>query len=213
MSAWTMASMQGSAQRGTRDVVCVFRRPVFYTDMIASLRVGPLVHVELLPMDRDSPLDTLSYTSYVGCPFSMSISTKRTFDDSTCVALALRVTTPEMQALVSYLHDLCVAKIPYNYSDAACLALPAGVRETLLADLPSSAPCDVTSLFCSQAVVLALRHALAPGGALAADLALANSRTVSPYALFHLLRPFAHPVSCAALARGELEPRALREPV
>lgn len=188
-------------------VVCVFRRPVQYSDTLVSFCAGPLVHVELLLLDPREPRASASFTSFVGCTFGQSLSGKCAYDDATCVALALEVSEPENEALVAYLQDLCDADIPYNYCDTAMLMLPGGVALFGGTDVPSEAPRALRSLFCSQAAVLALRHALGAERPLARVLARLNSRAVLPYALYHLLLPFARGAGCAALQEGRLEPR------
>ena len=196
-----------------RQVVLLFRRPIFFTDSLLALRAGPLVHVELLPVDAENPGNTLSYTSYVGYPFAMSISVKGTYDNETCVALSLNVSREEQEQLISYLHDLCEQNIPYNYTDVATMALPRGMQYALKDDLSSEAPADITHLFCSQAVVLALRNALDNIRQLYHILQYVNSRCVTPYNLFHLLRPYTQTVCCLALRRGAVVPRSLAEPL
>lgn len=201
------------ASMPTRQCVCVFRRPVFFTDSLIALRAGPLVHVELLPIDANIPDNTLSYTSYVGHAFGVSISTKATFDNETCVGLALDLTPLEHERLISYLHDLCAANIPYNYGDMALMALPRTLFEAVVEDIPSEDPRDVRKLFCSQAVLLALRNSLADDNPLGDVLGRIVSRTIFPYTLFHVLRPYTRPVDCRALARGVVVSRPLSEPL
>jgi hypothetical protein len=200
-------------EESLRQVVCVFRRPVFFSDSLLALRAGPVIHVELLPVDTLNPENTLSYTSYVGHPFGVSISTKRTFDNETCVGLVLEVSPAEHENLVSYLHDLCEANIPYNYQDMAIMALPRTLFEAVIDDIPSEDPRDIRSLFCSQAVLLALRNSLADDNPLLEVLSKVVSRTIFPYTLFHLLRPFAHTIDCRALASGLVVLRPLSEPL
>lgn len=196
-----------------RNAVLVFRRPIFFTDSLLALRAGPLVHVDILPMDPATPANTLSYTSYVGYPFTVSISDKTRYDNETCVALAIPLAEAEHEALVGYLCDLCGHNIPYNYVDVATMALPQSLQTSLKDDLSSEAPADITHLFCSQAAVLALRNALAERRPLLELLRHVNSRCVTPYDLFHMLRPHAQPVCCLALGRGAVVPRPLPGPV
>jgi hypothetical protein len=191
-------------------VACVFRRPVFYTDSLVALCAGPLVHVEIMPIDSREPRASASYTSYVGCPFALSLSTKQTYDNTTCAALVLQLSDVEHEALLVYLQDLCEAQIPYNYRDTALLMLPGGAALFGATDVPSEVPRALQSLFCSQAVVLALRNALDARRPLTRVLAGLNSRTVLPYALFTVLHPYARGACCAALAEGRLAP--LRPP-
>jgi hypothetical protein len=200
-------------EEARRQVVCVFRRPVFFSDSLIALRAGPVVHVEVLPIDVLHPENTLSYTSYVGQPFGVSISTKRTFDNETCVGLVLEVSPEEHETLVSYLHDLCEANIPYNYHDMAIMALPRTLFEAVVDDVPSEDPRHLRSLFCSQAVLLALRNSLSEENPLLPVLAGVVSRTIFPYTLFHLLRPYTHTVDCRALASGMVVLRPLPEPL
>lgn len=185
-----------------KRVALMFRKPVFFSDTILALRAGPLIHVEILPIDDNNPENTLSYTSFVGSPFSMSISTKRTYENDTCVGLAFDVSEHEHELLVSYLHDLCEKNIPYNYSDVALSVLPSGIKNSFVDDVASESPTDITSLFCSQAVVLALRNALDEKTALFQRLKDVNSRTVLPYALYHVIKPYARSIDCVSLQHG-----------
>lgn len=194
-------------------LVCVFRRPVFYSDSLVSLRAGPLVHVEMMPLDESNPQNSLSYTSYVGGPFCMTLAAKQTYSDETCVALALPMQDHEMASLERYLEELCVANIPYNYLDTALMLLPASVHECISDDVTSEAPGELRHLFCSQAVVLALRHALDRERHLHGAMCSLNSRVTLPYALFHILRPYGQTVSCNALQRGAIVPLSLPQPV
>lgn len=194
-------------------MVLVFRRPLYLSDSVIALRAGPLVHVEILPIDSETPENTISYTSYVGCQFAMSISTKNTFDNQTCVALSLDLSVKEHQCLISYLHDLCEANIPYNYADVAFMALPHSVLQAVVDDVPSEDPRDLRSLFCSQAALLALRNSLAAEHPLVPVLSGVVSRTVFPYSLFLLLRPFTRTVDCLALSRGAVLPYSVTCPL
>eukprot|EP00961_Rhodomonas_salina_P058611 787371-Rhodomonas_salina.3 len=194
----------------TCKVVCIFRRPLFYTDSLISLRAGPLVHVELMPVQDEN---SISYTSYVGYPFCMSLSAKHSYNDETCVAIAVDFSEAEMQNLNSYLHDLCEANIPYNYMDTALMILPTAVHNQITDDLPSEAAKDIHSLFCAQAVILSLSNSLTVDRRLYQTLLRLNSRTTTPYTLFHVLREFGQTVCCNALQRGAVVPLAMKEPV
>ena len=188
-----------------RSVLCVFRKPSRFTDSLIALRAGRLVHVDILPMDPDNVENSLSYTSYVGEHFSMSLSAKHDYDDDTCVALELKVSPEEHECLIAYLNELFERNIPYNYKDLAVMALPCTLQDSLVSDILSESPEDIQSLFCSQAVVLALRNSLAQDRALFRQLRMLNSRTIYPCTLYHVLRPYTKMVSCNGIRRGEIK--------
>jgi hypothetical protein len=187
------------------QVVCVFKKAVFLTDSIVAMKAGPLVHVELLVIDSNVPSNSLSYTSYVGCEFGVSISTKQTYNSKDSIALAFDVTPDEHASLISYLHDLCESHIPYNYKDIAIMLLPKTIQRNFVDDVTSETPREIKALFCSQGIVLALRNSLSQASPLCQQLRGLNSRTVHPYALYHMLRPYTYMVNCDLLRNGEVK--------
>lgn len=175
---------------------------MFYTDSWLAAYAGPLLHTEIVPIDPVIASNTLSFTSYMGQNFSVSISTKYTYNNDTCVALKIPVTAEEYGRIVSYLYELCESKISYNYSDLLLTALPDSFQTVLLDDVVAENPRKIKSLFCSQAAVLALRQSLAVEHPVRRELDKYNSRTMLPYHLYKLLQPFCQALDCNALALG-----------
>ena len=161
-------------------VALVFRRPYFVSDYFLVPYTHGFTHVDILPLSDGDGDNALTYTSYMGENFSISIAAKHRFTNQTEVALCLELADEEHEKLTSYLQDLCAANVPYNYTDLAMLVVPAAIRHKLLSDVPSEDPAHLQSVFCSQAAVLALRNALLPQRALFARLNELNSRETLP---------------------------------
>lgn len=191
-----------------RTVALMFRKPIFYTDAWLAAYAGPLLHTEIVPIDPVISSNTLSFTSFMGRTFSLSISTKNTYSNDTCVALKIPVTVEEYGKLVSYLYVLCENKISYNYKDLLLTALPDTFQNVLLDDVDAQNPKTLKSLFCSQAAVLALRQSLAEDHPVRLVLDKYNSRTMLPYHLYRLLQPFCQALDCNALAHGLIQRRS-----
>lgn len=187
-------------------IVLVFRRPIFFTDTVISLCAGHLVHVDIVPIDEQNPINSLVCTSYIGETFSISLTRKAAYSDSDEVGLAIATTDDEHLRVTSYLHDLAVNKIPYNYTDVISCALPKMIKKTFLEDLASDNPAKIKSLFCSQAVVLALRNGLSESNPVTQVVKGLNSRCILPEALFRQLNPICPRVSCSALRYGAVVP-------
>jgi hypothetical protein len=184
------------------SVAIVFRKPVFLTDSILALYAGKYVHVDICLVDEREPKYTMTCTSYVGHKFSMSTTDKRNYDDEDYLGLLIETTDTEQDKLTGYLLDLVENNIPYNYVDVAAMALPMVVADSLIDDVRSEDPAHITNLFCSQAVVLALRNCLSDSHPLLPLLAKVNSRRILPNTLCNILTPSCERISCSSLRGG-----------
>ena len=170
--------------------------------MIISMCAGEFVHVDLMPINDNAPEHSVVCTSYIGENFSLSLATKQAYNDKDCVALCIELTEEEHQKLTSYLLALADHNIPYNYQDVLVSALPRSVSRVLVDDVADERPEKISTLFCSQAVVLALRNSLDGSHPLMHTLQQVNSRCTLPDTLFRLLEPGCQRLSCQALRSG-----------
>jgi hypothetical protein len=184
--------------------VVVFRRPTRVSDKFLSLFAGELVHCDIIPLDVSDEQNAITFTSYVGETFSMSINTKKSYDNNRNVALAIPYSKEEFGLLTTYLFQLYSNNVPYNYSDILLDTLPCRLREVVVDDVSSEDPAQLSTVYCSQAVVLALRNSLHAERNVLETLRGVNSRVTIPLQLYHLLRPFSHHVDCTALRKGQL---------
>jgi hypothetical protein len=118
----------------------------------------------------------------------------------------LRVSEQEYDACQKYVTDLCEAKTPYNYADLALCGIPNGIATAFNSDVdPYPLP---KRMYCSQAVILMLRHAIQPGrenAALLASMQAANSRACSPQMLYTILAPHCRRIDTDRFAtRGQV---------
>lgn len=87
----------------------------------------------------------------------------------------------------AYVVELCSRKIPYNYLDLALCAMPKSMASMMASDIPTL-PVPKT-LFCSQAVVLILRHALGDHPKIVPVVAKLCSRCVCENSAKRMHRP------------------------
>lgn len=186
--------------------VVVFEHPFDVTSFMMSARIGKFVHTDLVLVDDTRPSEALTFTSYIGSPFSVSISAKTKYSDGTHSALCICITEKEYMQMSSYAHDLCMQMVPYNYHDTTALAFPRTLCNLLMNDVRLDDAKSIKTLFCSQACVLVLRNGLYCNQGLYHVLKLTNSRTTSPCKLWDLMLPYSHRVSCGVLASGCVKP-------
>lgn len=183
-------------------VVLVFRRPIMLTDKLVSFCAGNLVHVDMLLIESSCPEKSLTYTSYVGEHFSRSLDAKKQYNEHDNIALKINLSEVEYEKLSVYVNTLADSIIPYNYHDLANIFIPSGIAKYVLSDVESEDPKTLKSLFCSQAVVLALRNSLECKHSVYRALWNVNSRSCSPETLYELVQPITDGVRCAPLQNG-----------
>lgn len=193
------------------QVAVVFTKPRGAYDRLVSSIAGNLVHVDLMPIDTQNCEQSMVFTNYMGETFSMNLCGKRLYNNQRHVALLLETDDNEQELLYSYLHDLCEQNIPYNYTDLAFEFIPRSISCEVVNDVVSENPKEITKLFCSQAIVLALRNSLNHSKGVCRTLRKLNSRLTLPIDLFHALRPFTRYVCCNALSVGRVVPYSVMD--
>jgi len=146
---------------------------------LVSWCAGPMIHVDIVPGDH-----RVAYTSYMFENFSEN--TLQGYNALTHVCLRVEVTQKEHDAARDILAGWVKRSLPYNYSDVFRCILPG---ETGCCEPPD--PAKVSSLFCSQAVTLALQHALDSENALNKTLQMLPCRFTTPNALYDAVLPHA----------------------
>lgn len=162
---------------------------------MAAMLVGVPVHSEMLLHEPGTSSQLCTYTAFMGETFSVSMLTDQLIECDGFVDMGLEVTGDELHALQTYVMRLVHRAVPYNYKD---LALAAGmvksraVLDVMFPDVEDTSADKVQSVYCSQAIVLALRSCLNKKNhpALCKELEMMNSRAVSPKELQKKLEPF-----------------------
>lgn len=128
-----------------------------------------------------------AYTSYMFERFSKN-SIQGEYSPETHTALYAHLTEEQVRRAKEYLERCVERSVPYNYTDVVHCVVPGS--SLVLADVaPTDAP--PPTLFCSQAAVLCLRHALEGAtdpSPLADALRNLNSRVTTPSTLFKALK-------------------------
>jgi hypothetical protein len=150
-------SYRGAASSEQNHVVVVYRRPMAFTDKaLQKLGVGEFTHCELY-----LPMDMATFAIFAGCKMECS-----------SVLPHLYTTRPDLFAWHMFVLNnveydrLRVWNIEqvykhcrYNLKDLALRMIPAAIRNAYVKDLSKERAHAPKTMFCSQAVVLALREA------------------------------------------------------
>ena len=212
-------------------LVLRFRQAFTSYEALVARIVGDPVHVDIFlhrkKKSRDfaqSPLyesayhasnptsmNNMSFSAFVGEKFSMTTMTEEIISSSH-MNISIPVNQQEMERMEKFVISM-VGVVPYNYSDIALLmgfVQNSGFTDTMFPDVPvdqQNAPSTLTSVFCSQAVVLMLRSCLdqnGMSGALAKILHAVNSRTISPAKLYHMVARHGFKVAAHSILEDEI---------
>ena len=174
------AGIYGWYAAGMPHVLLVFKKECQTSiENIVRWCAGPMIHVDIVPSGK-----RLAYTSYMFENFSENPLTG--YSPLTHVCLRLEVTQQEHDTADAILSGWVQRNIPYNYADIFRCILPG--------DCGPCEPLDhntVSSLFCSQAVTLALQHALDAETVLAKAMNALQCRFTTPNMLYDVALPYA----------------------
>ena len=174
------AGIYGWYAAGMPHVLLVFKKECQTSiENIVRWCAGPMIHVDIVPGDK-----RLAYTSYMFENFSENPLLG--YSPLTHVCLRLEVTQQEHDTADAILSGWVQRNIPYNYADIFRCILPG--------DCGPCEPLDhntVSSLFCSQAVTLALQHALDAETVLAKAMNALQCRFTTPNMLYDVALPYA----------------------
>lgn len=190
-------------------VVLVFRGARTTSDRFIRFCTGEEVHVDIGVFDamrQDWDENFAVYSAYVGCDLDKTEihGNYYTPENGLDKVYAIRTTPKAAGVTAEFLQKLVEQPTPYNHLDLALCAMP----ERFVKRLPDTELHNVTSVFCSQLVILALRVMLiedraTPG--LTQAMHDCNSRTISPARLASILRPFMTRVDLRAYLKGSID--------
>jgi hypothetical protein len=150
---------------------------------VASI-IGEEIHVDCLIHNPSTPTQILvCFTTFEGETFGVNPTKTTGSDGASMIQVAIDDATAVH--LTDHLWSMTHRELPYNYSDSHFL-MPfwSPYTQTMVNDVHSG---DVTSVFCSQAIILAMRECLPEGGAMTAHLHQLNSRLTSPAYLYRVM--------------------------
>jgi len=159
------------------------------TDLLPLPSYFTQVHTEKIRMNREMHVMRILFSSYLGENFTYYVPSEfgvRT--NNTHSTMALEVQPDEMKSAWKYMMALAEQKVPYNASDLLMCCLPETISYRFLRDVAKHKM--PKKVFCSQAMVLMLKHCMQPNrvnGALLADMQYMVSRATSPMELFKKL--------------------------
>jgi hypothetical protein len=164
----------------------VFKKAVqTQVEGLVSWFSGPMIHVELVPGNQN-----IAFTAFMWESFSVNLCDR--FTRATHETLSLQVSQEDHDRVCQFMARQVARRMPYNYSDIIRCILP----ERSYAHCEDVASEDaITSLYCSQAIVLALRWSLQDEGTteLREKLCALNSRFTTPQTLYDVLIPHTEP--------------------
>jgi hypothetical protein len=170
-----------------RCVCLMYRRPICGLERVLQLvsNCGEFTHCEMYCPD-------LAFDGLLGCTFT-NFSNCKMLQTRECVKLytspkthhqyavqELRLTHDEFELFNNWNKKQVLNKCGYNYTDLPLQLLPAKLSGSVVRDLNQSEAMSPGRLYCAQAVVLALRHALPIGHPVYVALSGINTRLSTP---------------------------------
>jgi hypothetical protein len=185
-------------------IAFMFRTPIkgmMSDTLIAKMTGAKYVHVDtvfvppvpralLEQQEREETMKQM-FSTYVGESFKGYTPVHWTQrNNDTHHMLLLSVSEEEYNRARAYVCDLCHSNVTYNYVDLVLCSVPNAIAKGITCDIgPYPIP---KTAYCSQAVILILRHAIAPGRIAAPMVQMldsTNSRACSPMMLCNMLGP------------------------
>jgi hypothetical protein len=173
--------------------VLVFRRAFCTTDHVLQrlLHVGEFVHCEFyLPnvINQQFP-EGVSVSNFSCHAMNLypSLVDEYYAHPMLYTAVSVQLDEEEYALLLNYLFTLAQRQTPYNYRDLMWQLVPTRVANAFATGSTVVDSKNVNSLYCAQAMLLALRHCLKKGQLIQA-LSGHIDRTVLPQQLFESVR-------------------------
>jgi len=143
-------------------------------DTVVQWFAGPHTHVDIVVGNKAH-----MYTAFIGEPFSRN--TLDRYTPETHDVLTMDVTESQHANAENTMKAWVLMKIPYNFDDVLRFAVPYFQHDEDVQD-------PVTSLFCSQAVVLLIRKTMPIDDSQRQAVESLNSRTVTPTRLYEIMK-------------------------
>jgi hypothetical protein len=172
-------------------VVVVYRKPISCTDRLLQLGgAGRYTHCEIY-----LPLEQASFAIFQGTNMQCSVALPKLYRDRPDLFNwhMFALNTTEYSRLKVWNVEQVSNRCAYNLSDLAYKLLPTGIQSMFVSDVGEQEARNPHKLYCSQAVVLALREACSgPGGSphIAAFAHSMNSRLTTPTELAYKTSQF-----------------------
>lgn len=170
--------------------VLIFRKAFCTTDILMQrlLNVGEFVHCEFyLPcvVNQSFP-DGVSVSNFSCHTMNLyaTLAAEYRAKPDLYTGISVELEHEEYGLLLNYLFTLAKREIPYNYMDLMWQMLPAKVANVFVTDSTVIDSKSVCSLYCAQAMLLALRNCLKPGPITEA-ISHFKDRTVLPQQLYN----------------------------
>lgn len=211
VSSYMRASSSSSHGSGSEEDIytgnrVVVRKRLASTawERMVSIVVGNPVHLDVVLLREGCSAGKFCFSAYMGQPFEVCMMNRAMIMDETMSNVYIDVSDEEYERCMSFMMALVEKKTRYDYFDAMVLmpmapksstttrrsSFSSQVINTLVEDADSRSPEGIKRVFCSQSVVLMLRHALNPYGAhgkLLEHINSVNSKLVSPKQVVEML--------------------------
>jgi hypothetical protein len=173
------------SQLETRKIFLMYRRPLCKTEKVIQFvsNCGEFTHCEVYCPDLDEDgFVGWTFTNFSMCkmmktrrciPSYIAECDKYTFH-------SIDLTRNQFSRFVEWNRLQVLNKCSYNYKDLPLQMLPKTLARSTVNDLNTTQATTPKKLFCSQAVILALRHALEPTHRVSLALAHINTRLSTP---------------------------------
>jgi hypothetical protein len=168
-----------------RKILLMYRRPLCKTEKVLQFvsRCGEFTHCEVyLPDLNEDGCVGWTFTNFSMCKMMKTRRCIPSYIDN-CDMYAFHsidLTQNQFNRFVEWNLVQVLNKCPYNYKDLPLQILPARLTRSTVHDLTTTQATTPKKLFCSQAVILALRHALEPTHRVSHALANINTRLSTP---------------------------------
>lgn len=175
------ATLLSLAGHNCNPVIVVYRKPMFWTDRVLQrYGAGEFTHCELF-----IPRSEETYAIFLGGDMLRSSDLPLHYKETPHLfAWHIHVLTDSEFTRLLEWNDLQVYnRCKYNFADLALKMMPSILQKSLTSDLHGKNANEPRKLFCSQAIVLAFRHAYGCVDSKKTDSLFAhsmNSRITSP---------------------------------
>jgi hypothetical protein len=176
---------------GWYPLIIVYRRPMDAADQVIQALGGGEKHCEFTHCELYLPDDGETITIFKGGNMEKSSMLPILYDrrpDRFAWHL-IPLNHEEYMRMIQWNTEQVLRHCPYNFRDIALQAIPSGIRNSFVHDLELTTSRSPNRIFCSQAIILALRDASHAEGArqILRDFSLAsNSRLTTPSDLARL---------------------------
>lgn len=188
-------------------ILLVFRRARTKFDELIQFFTGEEVHVDIgvFKTPRDNWDENFGvYSAYVGSNLDKTEVHKNFYSEELDKVYVIQTNIQAADKTAEFLEALYKKSTPYNHADLPLCALP----QHMCKYIPDTRLEDISSVFCSQLTVLALRVMLqydCSTSALRNTILSCNSRATSPARLASMLRPFMSRISLRGYLTGSID--------